>query len=91
MGEHIEKPRDEMVFKEINGEEFITIKGSKISDNEELFKRSAIATNNSSFTSNNILEHILGEGVTCLIIKPMGGMLHLSFETNFIQNSNDLE
>ena len=82
LGEATEKIRDDLMVKTINGEEHIVVKGSKTGDNEELFSRSVVATANSSLSSVNILEHILAEGVTCLTIKTMGGMLHLiSFES----------
>ena len=82
LGEDTEKVRDELYICTFEEEEFITIKGSKNSDMDELLNRSVIATAQSSLSSNCILDHILTEGVTCLSIKPMGGLLHLvTFET----------
>ena len=82
LGEDTEKVRDELYICTFEEEEFITIKGSKNSEMDELLNRSVIATAQSSLSSNRILDHILIEGVTCLIIKPLGGMLHLvTFET----------
>lgn len=62
---------------ELDDEPMILIKGSRSKDYEELFSRSVIATTSSSLSFNQILDHILAEGVTCLTIKPIGGMLHL--------------
>lgn len=66
----------------MENEEFLTIKGSKNSNVEEVFSRSVIATTQSLLLSNCILDHILMEGVTCLSIKPLWGIIHLvTFET----------
>lgn len=82
LGEDTEKIRDELYVCTMENEEFITLKGSKNSDMDELLNRSVIATAQSSLSSNCILDRILMEGVTCLSIKPLGGLLHLvTFET----------
>lgn len=55
----------------------MSLKGSPCTANEELFQRSSIAFANSALSSNAILDHILAEGVTCMSIKPLRGLLHL--------------
>lgn len=77
LGEDTEKTRDELTVSVIDDEELITIKGARCYDHEDTLKRSVLATSPSSLTSSQILDHVLAEGVTCLHIKPMGGMLHL--------------
>lgn len=80
--ENTERVRDELSTSEIEGEEIITIKGSRIHDHDELYTRSVIGTTTSSLSSSQILDHILAEGVTSINIKPIGGLLHLiSFES----------
>ena len=77
LGEDTEKIRDDLLISKIDGEEFISLKGTKNDEMEEFYSRSVIATANSSQSSQSILDHILMEGINCLSIKPLGGMLHL--------------
>lgn len=77
LGEKVEKIRDELVVEEFEREKLMAIKGETSHENDELFKRSVLAITSSSQASSQIHEHILAEGVTCITIKPLGGLLHL--------------
>ena len=82
LGENTEKVRDETVLAEMEGEQIISIQGKRDGANDELFSRSVIAVAHSSSSSEIIHGHILAEGVNCLKISPLGGLLHLiTFET----------
>lgn len=77
LGENTEKIREQVRLEEMDGEQIISIQGRRSGENDELFKRSAIAVAHSSSSSEIIHGHILAEGVNCLKIKPLGGLLHL--------------
>lgn len=77
LGEETERVREQLDLVEFDGDQIITITGSKNAENEELLKRSVIAVANSSSSSEIILNHILSEGVNCLRVKSLGGMMHL--------------
>ena len=82
LGEETEKLREKIELDEMDGDQILSIKGSRNGENDELFARSVIAVANSSSSSETIHSHILAEGVNCLKIKPLGGVLHLiTFET----------
>lgn len=77
LGEDVEKIRDELIVKSVDGEELIVLEGKMCPENKELFSRSIIASAASSMTLNQLMENIFVEGVSYLTIKPLGGMLHL--------------
>ena len=77
LGEHTEKIRNSLSAVEIEGEYAAALKGAPCEENTEMLQRSAIAVASSSMTSDELLNLILSEGVNCLNIKSMGGMLHL--------------
>nr|CCA66152.1 hypothetical protein [Beta vulgaris subsp. vulgaris] len=82
LGEETEQIRNSLGEIDANSDYAASMKGNKCEENVEIFHRSAIAVASSSLSSDTILNHILSEGVTCLTIKPMGGMQHLIiFET----------
>lgn len=82
LGEATEDARNNLIAKEENDEFMLVLKGTRNTENEELFARSSIAVARSSMSSEDILSRILAEGVISLTIKPMGGLLHLiSFES----------
>lgn len=66
----------------VDGDYISTIVRTTCNDNQEMLERSAIAIASSSQSSEIVMDHILSEGVTCLKIKLMGGMLNLiTFDT----------
>ena len=77
LGEEVEKIRDNLEVKEIDGETLLTIKGKKGNRNAEILGRSVVATALSTLSSSEILSLILAEGINSLTIKPLGGLLHL--------------
>lgn len=77
LGEHTEKIRNSLSAVETEGEYAAALKGTPCKENVEMLQRSAIAVASSSMSSDEILNLILSEGVNCLKIKSMGGMLHL--------------
>ena len=80
-GEDTKNIRNSLGAIDLNGDYAASLKGSICEDNTELFQRSVIGVAISPQSSHMILDRILSEGVNCLSIKPMGGMLHLiSFE-----------
>nr|CCA66197.1 hypothetical protein [Beta vulgaris subsp. vulgaris] len=82
LGEATERVREEMEIGEMDGEQYLWIKGKKNPELEELLKRSVIAVAIAPSPSSIILDHILAEGVSCVKIKPLGGLLHLlSFDS----------
>ena len=82
LGSDTEKYREELLVDTVDNENMGIFKISKCNDNAELFERSVIGVASSSLTSQQILDHIIEEGVLSISIKPLGGMLHLiSFET----------
>ena len=82
LGEETEKCRRSLEAIDLDGDYVATIKGKRCEENSEMLQRSAIAFSPPSQPSEVILNHILSEGVNCLTIKPMGGMLLLiTFET----------
>ena len=82
LGEDTEDTREQVEIGVADGEYIPVIKCDRCEANEEFLKRSVIGIASSSLNSQNILDCILAEGVTCLDIKPMAGMMHLiTFET----------
>lgn len=82
LGEDTEKVRGSLGQLDLEEDYAAALNGEVCEDNREMLERSAIAVAASSQSSDDILSHILAEGVTCLNISPMGGMLHLvTFET----------
>lgn len=77
LGEDTVRVRENLTIGDMDGDIVGILKGSICLDNKEMLNRSATGVASSSLSSNSILDHILAEGVTCLTIKPMGGMLHL--------------
>ena len=77
LGEDTEETRKTLGEIDENGDYAAALKGEFCEDKRELLERSAIAVSASSQSSEDILSHILSEGVNCLKINPMGGMLHL--------------
>ena len=77
LGVETEQVREMIESVEFEGEQHIMIQGKRSKENEELFNRSVLGVANSSSSSELIHDHILAAGVTCLKIKPLGGMLHL--------------
>lgn len=68
----------ENIYAEKIEEEFsLIVEGTRNKDNEELFKRSVFVVAISFQSSSEILDSVLAEGVNCLVIKPMGDLLHL--------------
>ena len=77
LGEDTEAARNSLGEIDLD-EDFIAAFEGKICDeNQELLERSAIAIASSSLSSYIIMENICSEGVNCLKIKAMGGMMHL--------------
>nr|CCA65973.1 hypothetical protein [Beta vulgaris subsp. vulgaris] len=82
LGEDTEKIRNSLGAIDPDSDYAAAIKGQICEENEEMLQRSSIALALASQKSEIILDHILAEGVNCLSIKPMGGMLHLiTFDT----------
>lgn len=82
LGADTEATRDEVEIGLVNDEHVPIIKGEKNSLKEDLLQRSLIGFASSSLSSSDILDCILAEGVNCMEINPMGGMMHLiTFET----------
>lgn len=77
LGEKTERVREQIASVDFEGEQHILLQGKRSMENEELFTRSVLGVANSSSSSKIIHGHILAEGVTCLRVKPLGGMLHL--------------
>ena len=78
----VEKVRDDLQVKTIEGEDLITLTRKRTHEYKDLFDRSVLGVASMSLSSNQILECIAAEGKTCLTIKPLGGMLHLiSFQS----------
>lgn len=62
---------------DVDGDYVAALKGEMCVEQEEMLQRSAIAIASSSQSSDMLLENILSQGVHCLTIKPMGGVMHL--------------
>ena len=77
LGEATDRVREKMEIGEIEGDQYLWIKGKKNPEIEELLKRSVIVVANSPSSSSVILDHILAEGVYNVKIRPLGGLLHL--------------
>ena len=77
LGEDTMEARENVSAEEIEEEFSLIVEGIHKNDNEELFKRSVFAVAISSQSSSEILDSILSEGVNSMVIKPMGGLLHL--------------
>ena len=77
LGEETENVRENIDLEEFEGDQIIAIKGCRTDEHDEVFSRSVIAVANSASSSEAIHDHILAEGVNCLRIKPLGGLLHL--------------
>lgn len=91
LGQDTEKTRQSLEAIDLEGDYVAAIKGKKCPENEELLKRSAIAFSSSSQSSEIILNHILSEGVNCIQIHPMGGMLHLVTFDSFEDKKSFME
>ena len=82
LGDATVDARNVISGEELEGDFALVIPGTRNNDLNEMLSRSIFAVALSSQTSSEILESILAEGVNCLTIKPMGGLLHLvTFET----------
>lgn len=77
LGENTEKVREKIELEEMDGDQLISTKGKRSGEKDELFSRSVIAVAHSSSSSEVIHGHILAQGVNCLKINPLGGLLHL--------------
>nr|CCA66187.1 hypothetical protein [Beta vulgaris subsp. vulgaris] len=91
LGEDTEKTRESLGEIDIEGEFAAALKGEACEEIKEMLERSAVAVANSSQSSEDILSHILAEGVNCLKIKPMGGMLHLIIFETFADKKEMME
>lgn len=82
LGEDTEKIRSTLGAIDMESDFAAALKGKRCKENEDMLQRSSIAFSPSSQSSEIIMDHILAEGVNCLTIRPMGGMLHLlTFDT----------
>ena len=77
LGEDTNKVRESLGSIEIDGDYVAAIKGKYCKEQEEMLQRSAIAIAASSQSSSMIMNNILSQGVHCLKIKSMGGLMHL--------------
>lgn len=77
LGEDTENARNSLREIDLEDDFVAAFEGKVCSENQEMLERSAIGFASSSQSSEIILDHILAEGVNCLTIKAMGGMLHL--------------
>lgn len=77
LGENTLDAWNEISAKEIDEEVALVIEGHRTQENLDIFKRSMFVVAQSSQSSSEILDSILAEGVNCLTVKPMGGILHL--------------
>lgn len=79
LGEDTEKTRASLGEIDLEDDYMAAFEGKICEENQEMLERSAIAI---SHSSESVMDHICSEGVNCINIKAMGGMLHLViFET----------
>lgn len=77
LGEDTEKVRNSLGEIDLDDDYMAAFEGKICEENQEMLERSAIAIASSSQSSEIIMEHIYSEGVNCLKVKAMGGMMHL--------------
>ena len=82
LGEEVLSARKNVGADDFDGETVCVVKGTTNKENDEMFDRSVVGIATAPSHSNSILDQILAEGVLCLNIRPLGGLLHLiTFET----------
>lgn len=91
LGAETEEIRRSLGESDLDGDYVAAIKGKKCEERTEMLERSAVAFADSSQSSEIILSHILSEGVNCLKISPMGGMLHLITFDSFKDKKSMME
>lgn len=80
LGETTENTRRQLNIGELDGDQYLWIKGNSNPDLVEVLGRSVVGVANSP--SMVILDHMLAEGVRSVKIQPLGGLLHLlTFES----------